>query len=68
MFLQQAKGDCPDQVHSDQIVPVTVRREAVSCERQPKALKPKLAQGGPSGSCPLRSDGSRNGQAGDWAS
>jgi hypothetical protein len=50
------------------MVPGTVRREAESRERQPEALKPKLTQGGPSGSCPLRSDGSRNGQAGDWIS
>jgi hypothetical protein len=29
-------------------------------------LKTKLAQGGPSGSSPLRSDGPRDGQAGGW--
>ncbi len=32
-----------------------------------RALKSKLAQGGPSGSNPLRSDGSHDGHAGGWA-
>jgi hypothetical protein len=46
----------------------TVRREAGPCERRPKTLKiSKLAQGGSSGSSPLRLDGSRDGQAG-WTS
>ncbi len=35
---------------------------------QPKALKTKLAQLGPSGSSLLRSDGSYDGQAGGWTS
>jgi RNA 3'-terminal phosphate cyclase len=56
-------GDCSDQVHSDQMV---LRQEAGPRERQLKALKAKLIQGGPSGSSPLRSDGSRDGQAWGW--
>jgi hypothetical protein len=40
------KGDCPNQVHSGQMVLGTVSREAGPCERWPKALKTKLAQGG----------------------
>jgi hypothetical protein len=35
-------------------------------ERQPKALRTKLALWGPSGSNPLRSYGSHDGQAGGW--
>ncbi len=34
----------------------------------PKALKTKLAQGGPSSLSPLRSDGSHDGQTGGWVS
>jgi hypothetical protein len=49
-------GECPDQVHSDQMVFRTVRREAGPHERQPKTLKTKLTQGGPSSSSQLRSD------------
>jgi hypothetical protein len=41
-----------------------VSQEAGLHERWPKALKTKLAQREPSGSSPLRSDGSRDGQAG----
>ncbi len=63
-ILQQARGNYPDPVHSDQMFLGTVRWEAGSRERQPKTLKTKLAQGGPSGSSPLRSDGYRDGQAG----
>jgi hypothetical protein len=63
-ILQQAKGDSPDRVHSDQMVLGTVRREAGPCERRPKELKPKLGQGGPSVSTPLRSDSSCDGQVG----
>ncbi len=43
---QQAKGDCPDRVNSDQNALRTIRWEACPCEPQPKALKTKLAQGG----------------------
>ncbi len=62
----QSQGDCPNRIHSDQTILRIVRREAEPCERWPKALKTKLTQGGPSGSSPLRSDGSRYGQAGAW--
>jgi hypothetical protein len=55
------KGDCSDQVHSDQMVLRTVRQEA-------KALKAKQTQGGPSGLSTPRSDGSHDGQAGGWTS
>ncbi len=41
-----------------------VRQEAGPLKMQPKAFKAKLTQAGPSGLSPLRSDGSRNGQAG----
>jgi hypothetical protein len=44
--LQKSPGDCLDLVHSDQMFLVTVRQEAGPCERPPKALKTKLAQGG----------------------
>jgi hypothetical protein len=67
-FLQQAKRDCPDQVLSDQMVLGTVRWKGGPHERQPKALKAKLTQGGPSGSGLLRSDCSPDGQAGGWIS
>ncbi len=46
----------------------TIRREAGPREMQLKALISKLAQGGASGSSPLRSYGFRDGQAGGWAS
>ncbi len=62
--LQKVKGDCPDRVHSDQMVLATVRREAGRHERQPKAVKTTLAQGGPSCSSPLGSGGSCGGKAG----
>ncbi len=55
-----SQGNCPDRVPSDQMVLGTVRREAGPCESWPKALKTKLAQGGPSGLSPLRSDGFRD--------
>jgi hypothetical protein len=42
---QQANGDYPDQVNSDQIVFGTVRQEARPHERQPKALKTKSSKG-----------------------
>jgi hypothetical protein len=45
-IMPQAKGDCPDRIHSDQMVVGTVRREAGPGERWPKALKTKLVQGG----------------------
>ncbi len=51
-------------IYSDQMVLGTVRWEAGPRERQPKALRTKLAQRGPSGSSPLKSDGSRDGQVG----
>jgi hypothetical protein len=44
----------------------TIRQEAGPRKRLPKALKTKLAQGGPSGSSPLISDGSHDGQAEGW--
>ncbi len=46
------------------MVLATVRRSAGSCERLPTALKTKLAQGGPSSSDHLRSDGPCDGQTG----
>ncbi len=67
-ILQQAKGNCLYQVHSDQTVLGTVKGEAGPSERRPKALKTKLALGGLSGSSPLRSDSSHDGQAGGWTS
>jgi hypothetical protein len=63
-FATSQRGLCPDRVHSDQMILGTVREEAGPCERQPKALKTNLSQGGPSsGLNPLRSDGSVDGQA-----
>jgi hypothetical protein len=44
--MRKAKGDCPDRVHSDQMVLETVRLEAGSRERRPKALKTKLSHSG----------------------
>jgi hypothetical protein len=44
----------------------TVILEAGPRERQPKALKTKLAQEGPSDLSPLRLDGSQGGQMGGW--
>ncbi len=41
------------------MVLMTVRQEGEPRERQSKALKTKLAHGGPSGSSPLRTGGSR---------
>jgi hypothetical protein len=55
----RTKGDYQNQVHSDPMVLKIVRQEAGLCERWQKAT-----QGGPSGSSPLRSGGSRDGQAG----
>jgi hypothetical protein len=46
-ILLQAKRDCSDQVHSDQMVLGTGRWKAGPQERWPKALKTKLTQGGP---------------------
>jgi hypothetical protein len=66
--FSKAKGDSPNWVHTDQTVLGTVRWEAGPRERRPKALKTKLAQGGPSSLSLLRSDGSHDGQAGGWAS
>jgi hypothetical protein len=65
--LHKAKRVCPNRVHSDQMVHGIVRREAGPCERRPKVLKSKLAQGGPSELSPLRSDGSQYGQGEGWA-
>jgi hypothetical protein len=64
--LYTVKGDCSNQVHSDQKVSGTVRWEVGPCERHPKTLKTKVAQGWTSGSSLLRSDGSHDGQAGGW--
>jgi hypothetical protein len=58
-----AKGDYLGQFHSDQMVLGTVRQEAGPPQRHPKALETKLAQRVPSGSCPLRSDASRDDHA-----
>ncbi len=44
------------------MVLATVRQEDGPCERRPKTIKTMLAQGGPSGSSPRRSDVSRDGQ------
>jgi hypothetical protein len=62
--LYKAKRDCWNGVRSDQLVLRTVRWEAGPRERLPKALKTKLGECQPSGSSSLRSDGSRDGQAG----
>jgi hypothetical protein len=48
------------------MVPRTVRWETGPLQRQPKALKTKPGHGEPSAFGPLRSDGSRDGQAGGW--
>ncbi len=45
-IIPQAKGECPNRVHLDQIVAGTVRQEEGSGKRQPKALETKLTQGG----------------------
>jgi hypothetical protein len=45
-ILQQAKEDCPDRVHSDQIVLGTIKQEAGPSERRTKVLKTKVAQEG----------------------
>jgi hypothetical protein len=57
IFLQ-VKGDSPDQVHSDQMVLWTVKREAGPYETQSKEFKTRLAQVGPSESSQLKSNGS----------
>jgi hypothetical protein len=44
--LQQPQEDCPDGVHSDQMVLGTVWQEAGPRERWPKALKTKLTSRG----------------------
>jgi hypothetical protein len=54
----QAKRDYLDRVHSDQMILGIVQRERLD-QRWPKATP-----GGPSGSSPLRSDGSCDGQVG----
>jgi hypothetical protein len=46
----------------------TGRQEAGPRERKPKVLKAKITDGRPSGSSPLRSDGSHDGQAGSCTS
>jgi hypothetical protein len=51
--LHKAKGYCPNQVHSDEIVLGTVRWENGPPERWPKVLNTKLAHGEPPGSSPL---------------
>ncbi len=56
------RGNCTKP--RDQLVHRTVRWEAGPCERLPKALKTNLGECQPSGSGSLRSDGSRDGQAG----
>ncbi len=55
----QAKEGYLNQVHSDKMVFKIVRWETEPCERWLKGT-----QGGSSGSSPLRSDGSHDGQAG----
>jgi hypothetical protein len=42
----QAKGDCSDRVHSDQMVLGTATREAGLQEKCPKVLKTRLTQWG----------------------
>ncbi len=66
-ILLPAKGNCSDQVLSDQMVLGTIMWEAGPQKRRPKPLKAELTQGGPSGSSPLRTDCSCDGQAGVWA-
>ncbi len=58
-FYMQAKEGYLNQVHSDQMVFKIVRLET-----EPREQWLKATQGGPSGSSPLRSDGSHDGQAG----
>ncbi len=61
----KSKGDCPNQVHSGQMVLGTVRLEAGLLRGSgQKILKAELAQGGPSGLSPFRLDGLVKGQAG----
>ncbi len=67
-ILQQAKGVCSDRVNSDQIILRTKRREAGPGKRELKALKTKPTQEPLLSLSPLRSDGSRDGQAGAWTS
>jgi hypothetical protein len=55
----KAKVDYLNQVHSDQLVLEIIRQEA-----EPREQWPKTTQGESSGSSPLRSDGSSDGQAG----
>jgi hypothetical protein len=67
-IFTECQGDCSYQVHSDQMVLQTVMQEAGPQKRQPNGLKSMLTQGGPSGSSPLRSDGSCDYQTGGWTS
>ncbi len=53
-------------VDADQMALETIRWETGPHERRSKVLKIKLAQVGLSGSSPLRSDSSHDGQVGRW--
>jgi hypothetical protein len=63
--LAQAKGNCQHRVHSDHRDFGTVRR-GLDLVRGSQRWSTKLAQGGPSGSSPLWSDGSHDSQVGGW--
>ncbi len=63
-ILLLAIGNCSDQVFSDQMVLGTILREAGPQKRWPKPLKAELTEWGPSGSSPLITDCSCDGQAG----
>ncbi len=60
--LHKAKGYYTNRGHLDQMVLATVRQEDGPHERRPKTIKSMLAQGGPSGSSPRRSNVSHDGQ------
>jgi hypothetical protein len=62
----KAKGDCPGRVHSTSDVLGQPGREAGPCKQWPKALKTKLSSTGAIRLESLRSNGSRDGQAGGW--
>ncbi len=62
----QGQGRLSESSHLRSMVLGTFRQQTAPCERWPKTLKTKLAQGGPSDSSPLRSEGSHDGHAGSW--
>jgi hypothetical protein len=68
-ILLQAKGDCSDRVHSNQMGLRTVRWDLDLKRGGQKRSKLSLLKGvGPTGLSPLRSDGSCDGKAEGWTS